>query len=218
MSHHPGSQDSSAHWVFAAVQGGLAGWMHCAVLCDDVHTRPQVPQLYRSVHRSTSSSFHHQLPKLVGIDLEAICRAARSVSGDYYDFIRISPTRLAIALADISGKGISAALLMANVQAALRSDVLRYREGQLGSHPMQIDTAEIVSHLNRHLFRNSSDERYATFFLGVYDTQTRKLIYTNAGHLAPLYICGDRVRRLETGGMVVGLFNDVPFEQGTVEI
>ena len=72
--------------------------------------------------------------------------------------------------------------------------------------------------MNRHLFRNSSEERYATFFLGVYDTQTRKLSYTNAGHLPPLYICGGRVRRLETGGMVVGLFNDVPFEQGTVEI
>ena len=70
-----------------------------------------------------------------GIEIEAICRPARAVSGDYYDFIRISPTRLAIALADISGKGISAALLMANVQAALRSDVLRYRDGQPGDSP-----------------------------------------------------------------------------------
>jgi phosphoserine phosphatase RsbU/P len=168
--------------------------------------------------------FPHALPKLPGIELEAICRAARTVSGDYYDFIRISPACLAIALADISGKGISAALLMANVQAALRSDVLRYRDGQpaaggqSGSHPAQINTAEIVSHLNRHLFRNSSDERYATFFFGVYDTQTRRLSYTNAGHLPPVYICGNCVKRLETGGMVVGLFDGVPFEQGTLEI
>ena len=86
--------------------------------------------------------FPHTLPKLPGLELEAICRAARTVSGDYYDFIRISPTRLAIALADISGKGISAALLMANVQAALRSDVLRYRDGQSGGPPREINSAE----------------------------------------------------------------------------
>jgi phosphoserine phosphatase RsbU/P len=168
--------------------------------------------------------FPHTLPKLPGIELEAICHAARSVSGDYYDFIRISPTCLAIALADISGKGISAALLMANVQAVLRSDVLRYRDsqpaaaGQPGSQAAQIDTAEVVSHLNRHLFRNSSDERYATFFFGVYDTQTRRLHYTNAGHPPPVYICGNFIKRLEIGGMVVGLFDGVPFEQGMLEV
>ncbi|HLJ22562.1 MAG TPA: SpoIIE family protein phosphatase [Candidatus Acidoferrales bacterium] len=162
--------------------------------------------------------FPRSIPKLPGIEIEAICRPARVVSGDYYDFIRISPTRLAIAVADISGKGISAALLMANVQAALRSDVLRRRDGQPGGHREQIDTAEIVSHLNKHLFRNTTDERYATVFFGIYDTETRQLHYTNAGHLPPVYISGSGSRRLETGGMVVGLFDDVPFQQGAVEI
>jgi sigma-B regulation protein RsbU (phosphoserine phosphatase) len=160
--------------------------------------------------------FPHTLPKIAGVELEAICRAARVVSGDYYDFIRISPTRLALALADISGKGISAALLMANVQAVLRSDVLRYRSEAEGQKP--VNTAEIISHLNAHLFRNTSDERYATCFLAVYDAKTRLLTYTNAGHLPPLYIFENRVERLETGGMVVGLFDGVPYEQGTVEI
>ncbi len=162
--------------------------------------------------------FPHALPQVPGVELEAICRAARIVSGDYYDFIRLGPERLAIALADISGKGISAALLMASVQAALRSDVLRHRGEQLGSNQSQINTAEIISHLNRHLFRNTSDERYATCFFAVYDARERRLTYTNAGHLPPLYISGDRVQKLEAGGMVVGLFNDVPFEQGTLEI
>ena len=162
--------------------------------------------------------FPHTLPKMPGVALEAIERAARTVSGDYYDFIRISPTSLAIALADISGKGISAALLMANIQAALRSYVLRYRDGQPDGIQGEINTAEIVSHLNRHLFRNSSAERYATFFFGVFDTQTRILSYTNAGHLSPIYICGKSVTRLETGGMVVGLFDGVPFEQGTLKV
>jgi sigma-B regulation protein RsbU (phosphoserine phosphatase) len=189
-----------------------------STLIEEQRQRQKLENELSIAHEVQQQLFPRTLPNLKGIEIEAICRPARVVSGDYYDFIRISPTRLAIALADISGKGISAALLMANVQAALRSDVLRYRNGQPGSHQDQIDTAEIVSHLNMHLFRNTSDERYATCFFGVYDAETRQLHYTNAGHLPPIYICGGKVRRLETGGMVVGLFNDVPFQQGAVEI
>jgi phosphoserine phosphatase RsbU/P len=189
-----------------------------ATLIEEQRQRQKLENELSIAHEVQQQLFPRSLPNLPGIEIEAICRPARVVSGDYYDFIRISPTRLAIALADISGKGISAALLMANVQAALRSDVLRYRDGQPGIHHQQIDTAEIVSHLNLHLFRNTSDERYATFFFGVYDAETRQLHYTNAGHLPPIYVGNGKVRRLETGGMVVGLFNDVPFQQGAVEI
>lgn len=189
-----------------------------ATLIEEQRRRQKLENELSIAHEVQQQLFPHALPKLPGVTLEAICRPARIVSGDYYDFIRISPTRLAIALADISGKGISAALLMANVQAALRSDVLRYRDGGPGNGQTQINTAEIVSHLNRHLFRNSSDEHYATFFFGVFDTETMQLIYTNAGHLPPVYICGDRIQKLEAGGMVVGLFNDVPFDQGIVNI
>jgi len=187
-------------------------------LIEEQRQRQRLENELSIAHEVQQQLFPHSLPKLPGIELEAVCRPARVVSGDYYDFIRISPTHLGIALADISGKGISAALLMASLQAALRSDVLRYREGQPGYHPSELSTAEIVSHLNRHLFRNTSDERYATVFFGVYDTETRRLTYTNAGHLPPIYISGGRVERLETGGMVVGLFSDVPFAQGTIEI
>jgi sigma-B regulation protein RsbU (phosphoserine phosphatase) len=189
-----------------------------STLIEEQRQRQKLENELSIAHEVQQQLFPRSLPNLQGIEIEAICRPARVVSGDYYDFIRISPTRLAIALADISGKGISAALLMANVQAALRSDVLRYRDGQSGIPHEQIDTAEIVSHLNLHLFRNTSDERYATCFFGVYDAETRQLHYTNAGHLPPVYICGGKARRLETGGMVVGLFNDVPFQQGAVEI
>jgi phosphoserine phosphatase RsbU/P len=189
-----------------------------STLIEEQRQRQKLENELSIAHEVQQQLFPRSVPNLQGIEIEAICRPARVVSGDYYDFIRISPTRFAVALADISGKGISAALLMANVQAALRSDVLRYGNGQPGTHHEQIDTAEIVSHLNLHLFRNTSDERYATCFFGVYDAETRQLHYTNAGHLPPVYVSGDKVRRLETGGMVVGLFNDVPFEQGAVEI
>ncbi len=189
-----------------------------STLIEEQRLRQKLENELSIAHEVQQQLFPRSVPNLQGIEIEAICRPARVVSGDYYDFIRISPTRFAVALADISGKGISAALLMANVQAALRSDVLRYRNGQPGTHREEIDTAEIVSHLNLHLFRNTTDERYATCFFGVYDAETRQLHYTNAGHLPPVYICGSKVRRLEAGGMVVGLFNDVPFQQGAVEI
>ncbi|HXM34231.1 MAG TPA: SpoIIE family protein phosphatase, partial [Pyrinomonadaceae bacterium] len=133
--------------------------------------------------------FPRSLPAIPGVEIEAICKAARSVSGDYYDFIQLSPTHLAIAIADISGKGISAALLMASLQAALRSQVL-----VAGSESMS--TAELVSRLNKHLVRNTGDDRFATFFIAVYDSATRTLRYTNAGHLPGFLVSKDSALHL----------------------
>jgi phosphoserine phosphatase RsbU/P len=153
--------------------------------------------------------FPRTLPKVPGVEIEAICKAARAVSGDYYDFIQLSPTHLAIAIADISGKGISAALLMASLQAALRSQVLVD-----GSEDMS--TAELVSRLNKHLVRNTGDDRFATFFIAVYDSASRSLRYTNAGHLPSFLICKDSALHLDKGGMVLGVLEDYCYEEGSV--
>ena len=155
--------------------------------------------------------FPQALPSLPGIQLEAICRPARMVSGDYYDFIRLGPTRLGIALADISGKGISAALLMASLQAALRSQV--QLDGRLSEN-----TADVVSRLNRHLYLNTSEDRFATLFYAIYDTSSCTLHYTNAGHLPPLCLIGEKVCKLEEGGMVVGVFDNCTYEQGILQV
>jgi phosphoserine phosphatase RsbU/P len=155
--------------------------------------------------------FPQKLPVVPGVEMEAICKAARSVSGDYYDFIQLSPTHLAIAVADISGKGISAALLMASLQAALRSQMLA-----AGSECMS--TAELVSRLNKHLVRNTGDDRFATFFIAVYDSATRTLRYTNAGHLPSFLISKDAALHLDMGGMVLGVAEDCCYEQGVVSV
>ncbi len=152
--------------------------------------------------------FPQRVPSVPGVEIEAICKAARTVSGDYYDFIQLSPTRIAIAIADISGKGISAALLMASLQAALRSQLLAP-----GSDSMS--TAELVARLNLHLVRNTGDDRFATFFVAVYDSATRLLRYTNAGHLPAFCICGDHALYLDKGGMVLGVIEDYPFVEGS---
>jgi sigma-B regulation protein RsbU (phosphoserine phosphatase) len=112
-----------------------------------------------------------------------------------------------MALADISGKGISAALLMASVQAALRSTATLDGNG---------DTSKLMTLLNAHLFRNTSDDRYATFFYATYDSETHSLTYTNAGHLAPMFVTDGSVRELNQGGTVVGLFEETPYVQVTM--
>ena len=155
--------------------------------------------------------FPSTLPSVPGVEIEAICKAARSVSGDYYDFIQLSATHVAIAIADISGKGISAALLMASLQAALRSQTLTK-----GSE--SLSTAELVARLNKHLVRNTGDDRFATFFIAVYDSATRTLRYTNAGHLPSFLISNGSSRLLDKGGMVLGVLEDYVYEQGVLQV
>jgi phosphoserine phosphatase RsbU/P len=152
--------------------------------------------------------FPRELPTLPGLELAAVCRAARIVSGDYYDFVKLGDSKLGIAIADISGKGISAALLMASLQAALRGQAI------LNGHR---STAQVVETLNRHLFLNTSDDRYATLFYAEYDAASRTLRYTNAGHCPPFFISGTNVKKLDEGGTVVGLFDHADYQQGTIQ-
>jgi sigma-B regulation protein RsbU (phosphoserine phosphatase) len=155
--------------------------------------------------------FPRELPHVEGVEIEAICKAARSVSGDYYDFIQLTPTQVAIAIADISGKGISAALLMASLQAALRSQLLTP-----GSE--NLSTAELVARLNKHLVRNTGDDRFATFFIAIYDLAARKLRYTNAGHLPGFCISDGKAKHLDVGGIVLGIVEDYPYQEGCVDV
>jgi sigma-B regulation protein RsbU (phosphoserine phosphatase) len=182
-----------------------------AALIEEQRQRQRLENELSIAREVQGQLFPQSVPKLPGLELAAICRAARVVSGDYYDFIRIGEDKLALVVADISGKGISAALLMASLQAALRSQVL------LGEDTWR-NTAKLVERMNRHLYLNTSADRYATLFCAVYDGASRTLHYTNAGHLPPLYVLGEKVVKLEEGGMVVGLFDDCAYEQGMVRV
>ncbi len=121
--------------------------------------------------------FPRTVPRVPGLHLVASCRAARMVSGDYYDFIRLGDDELAFVVADIAGKGISAALLMASLQASLRSLLLDQQ--RIGS------TADVIARLNSHLLATTPEDRFATLFFGIYNSESRLLRYTNAGHLPP---------------------------------
>ena len=162
--------------------------------------------------------FPQVAPHVPGLQVYGFCKPARAVSGDYYDFLRLGDNRIGLALVDVSGKGISAALLMATIQSALHAQL--YNGYLPGGVPdvSPITTAALVARLNHQLFENTPMEKYATLFYAVYDTGTRKLTYTNAGHLPPILLRRGEISRLRAGGPVVGLFSQLRYEQAEVQL
>lgn len=163
--------------------------------------------------------FPKRAPKMNKMELSGLCLPARIVSGDYYDFLHFNDNQLGLALGDICGKGISAALLMANLQATLRSNVMA-RDARAGAEAAAADgnVAGVVKTLNRQIYDYTSANKFASFFYAVYDDRASTLTYCNAGHNAPVFFHGDDIRRLTTGGTVVGVFPDADFEQETIQL
>jgi phosphoserine phosphatase RsbU/P len=141
--------------------------------------------------------FPQNLPPLKTLEYVGGCVQARQVGGDYYDFLDMGPGVVGIVLADIAGKGISGALLMANLQANLRS---QYAVGL-------DDLPRLLQSVNRLFYENTTDESYATMFFAVYEDSSRKLRYSNCGHIAPLIVRADgSIQRLTSTTTVLGLF------------
>lgn len=149
-------------------------------------------------------------PELETLECVGGCLQARAVGGDYYDFLDLGPGRVGLVLADISGKGFSAALLMASLQATLRS-----RSAQAGD-----SLAPQLAEVNQLLHDSSETHHYATLFLGVYDDTSRRLHYANCGHNPPMLLrsAGREVERLAPTGMVVGLMKPWSCETAEVEL
>jgi sigma-B regulation protein RsbU (phosphoserine phosphatase) len=189
-------------------------------------------------HEVQELLFPRQISDLPTLEVHGVCRPARTVSGDYYDFIPLHDERMVLAVGDISGKGISAALLMATVHAFVRAYSLEpdlaltavaaeasgpsiggaqmYFQGN-GNRNSELSPAILMATLNYQLYRSTPPEKYATMFLGSYDAVARTLTYSNAGHLPPYVIASDgRVSKLETSGTVVGLFDGMSYEESRI--
>jgi len=180
--------------------------------------------------------FPRQVKGLESLEVHGFCRPARTVSGDYYDFLTASSNKLILAVGDISGKGISAALLMATIHSAVRAysveNLPQMREpvavGALAGagrvmaawpEGVEVSPSALLSLLNHQLYESTPPEKYATLFLGIYDGRSHRLTYSNGGHLPPLLIGQDgTLRRLECGGTVVGLFDNMLYEEDSVEL
>jgi sigma-B regulation protein RsbU (phosphoserine phosphatase) len=156
--------------------------------------------------------FPQKLPQVKGLDFAGYCRPALGVGGDYYDFIHLDDGSLGIAVGDVSGKGIAAALMMASLQASLRGQAIT----------MCTTVSEMIERINRLVFEASADNRYATFFYASYDPGTCKLRYVNAGHNPPILLrtreLSTCVHRLEEGGTVIGLFPGAPYREETIQL
>jgi len=160
--------------------------------------------------------FPQKLPAMNTLEYTGACIQARKVGGDYYDFLELRPGRLALVLADIAGKGVSGALLMANLQANLRSQYAVAVD----------DLPRLLASVNRLFYENSDDASYATLFFADYDDSSRKLRYANCGHLPPLLLraCASsqdqapNVERLRSTCTVMGLFEDWHCEIAEVQL
>jgi phosphoserine phosphatase RsbU/P len=180
--------------------------------------------------------FPKEVSQLHSLEVHGFCRPARTVSGDYYDFLKIASDKMILAAGDVSGKGISAALLMATIHSAVRAYSMEgmplLREPVAvgvaagnatmlagGIEGAEVSPAALLALLNHQLYESTPQEKYATLFLANYDGQSRRLTYSNGGHLPPVIISPDgSIRRLETGGMVVGLFDNLSFEEATEQL
>lgn len=148
------------------------------------------------------------LPNNPNLELDAIYLPHQNIGGDFYDFIKLSDGDFLWCIADVSGKGISAALIMANFQASLRA---------LASSDLCLK--ELIVKLNELVFKNTEGERFITVFLGKFNARTNKVEYINAGHVAPLLMRGTDIIPLEKGCMMIGVFDELPFINiGEVEV
>lgn len=149
-----------------------------------------------------------EIPQIAGCEISSAWQPARVVSGDYFDVLKFSESALALCIADVSGKGMPAALLMSNLQATVRglaSDALR--------------SEELCTRANQFIYRNTLQDRFITFFYGRLDVGAKRLVYTNAGHNAPIVLHQDGSHcRLQVGGGVLGVFEDQNYGQGELEL
>ena len=148
-----------------------------------------------------------QIPQLPGFEVAGAWLPARSVSGDYYDVLRLGDHRLGICIADVAGKGVSAALLMANVQAAVRAFANDSES-----------PAQLCSKVNSLLHENIAIGKFVTFLYGILDAETRTFQYCNAGHLYPILFSAGSVRMLDEGGAVLGVFPTWNYEDSMIEL
>jgi sigma-B regulation protein RsbU (phosphoserine phosphatase) len=221
LSDEPYSRSDRRLLSSVALQTGLAIENSTLVhhLAEESAQRQRIAHEIQIAREVQERLLPQNYPAIQGVDFAGYSRTAQEVGGDYYDFIALENGRLGIAVGDVSGKGISAALLMASIRSALHGLTF---SGNL-------NLARLIQGLNRIIFDSSTSNRFVTFFFGQYDPATRILDYVNAGHNAPVLLrptsahdsfCSPgldcTVQRLEIGGPVLGIFQEAHYEQGQI--
>jgi len=214
---------------------------HIEMLLEERVERERLEREVEIAAEVQAKLFPRVLPRLSTLEIAAECRAARGVAGDYYDCLLLSPDCMMLALGDVSGKGLSASLVMSNLQASFRSQatLLKDRPALPGTQPAIIElepgvslipartthlrgggtVARMTTVINEQLCQSTDANRYATLFLALYDNKTHLLHYTNAGHNAAVLVNKNgSVERLSRGGMMVGAFDWALYEEASTSI
>ncbi len=215
LSTHAYSSVSVADWNIAVRLLFLLAFVQVvAALKESVERERQASQqrLERDVRIAQEVQarlFPQKVPRSASLECGGVCRPARGVAGDYYDFLEIDRGHLGIALGDVAGKGISAALLMASLQGALRSHASLSDGGP----------ANAASDINAQIHALTDAHRFATFFWAIFDEKERTLTYVNAGHNPPMLLrASGALERLATGGRPLGVFAGSRYRQETVAL
>lgn len=207
LSEEPYSREDKELLLAVAEQVATA-LDYCQLVCREAEQR-ELQKEVQIAQDVQARLFPQERPPLKTLQYTGACRSARGVGGDYYDFLALGPENLGITVADIAGKGLSASLLMASLQALVRSHA-----PSLSGRPR-----EFAKEINRHLCESTDDARYATLFFGVYDDSARELSYLNAGHNPPIVLrTSGEIERLSLGGMVLGAFEGNHYEEGRIRL
>jgi phosphoserine phosphatase RsbU/P len=149
-----------------------------------------------------------EIPQIPGCEFSGAWLPVHGIGGDYFDVIELAANRFALTIADVAGKGIAAALLMSNLQATVRSLAVQ-----------DLPPANLAEQLNRIISKNTASDRFITFFYAVFDAQSRRLLYSNGGHNAPIVLRRDgSIDRLSSGGQALGIFENEQYEQEEVTL
>jgi sigma-B regulation protein RsbU (phosphoserine phosphatase) len=161
----------------------------------------------QTAHEIQAHLLPAEIPQIARFQISCAWQPAQSVGGDYFDVLAFNPRQVAICLADVSGKGISAALLMANLQAAFRAFALE-----------DVTPGSLCGKLNRALCSNIGSGKFVTLFYGVLDNERLTFHYENAGHSCPLLLRGGDVMTMQEGGTVLGIFADAQYQDRSIQL
>jgi len=194
--------------LLAIIAGQSAQIIENARLYEEEKAFVSMKEQVRLAYQIQKDLLPKSQPDVTGYDIAARSIPAQMVGGDYFDFIDVENGSLAICLGDVSGKGLPASLLMANLQATLRGQTL-----------VTAPVNESVLRSNKLIFQSTDPEKFATLFYGVLDTNTHRMLYCNAGHEIPFVFTGEGdPARLETGGMALGVLDEFPYQYDAVTL
>lgn len=204
-----GHQFSKSDIEYVASVGGLAIIaLENAILFNETLEKQKLEKDLETARNIQKNLLPKSTPKMKNFEIAAFNISAKQVGGDYYDLVRLSDEEVLFAIGDVSGKGVPAALLMANLQAFLKSICKQ-----------KIPLGEASNFINDLVSENTSNGSFITFFWGILDDASRKLTYVNAGHNPPLLIRNNEIQKLRTGGMILGVMATIiPYSSEIVQL